>query len=507
MTMTPTTATMTMTMTDAESGTETEAGGLGAVARRVRRALRSVRTRVVVAYVVLLAGALGVASMVVRQVLLARVDRQIEQSLAQEVEELRRLAQGTDPSTGEAFGPDAQAIFDVFLARNVPADGEAFFTLVAGRPYASSAGAQAPLLADRDLVQGWSRLVEPDRSTVSTEAGEARTLAVPLLTAVGTTSGTFVVAFFPAGAQAEVGDAVRVMLVVSLFTLALSSLVAWSIAGRVLQPVHELTATSRRISGRDLTARFPVEGDDELSELGATFNEMLDRLETGFAAQRAVLDDIAHELRTPITIVRGHLELLGDDPIERAETVALCTDELDRMGRYVNDLLVVARARQPDFLQPEPVDVGELVEGLLARCRTIAERDWVIESAPPPGSLWLYADADRLTQALINLAQNAAQHTEPGSLIALGAGAAGATVRLWVRDTGPGIDPEVRDRLFLRFSRSTGSRERRPEGTGLGLAIVQAVATAHGGRVDVVSEPGQGATFALILPIDEGDEP
>ena len=504
MTMTMMRTTTAMTATTAT----TEALAVGhRVADALRRALRSIRTRVVVAYVLLLASALAVAILVVRQVLLTRVDREIEQSLAQEVEELRRLATGTDPSTGEPFGPDARSIFDVFLRRNVPADGEAFFTLVAGQPYASSSGAPAPLLADGTLVRRWADLAAPTRETVPTAAGDARTLAVPLLAADGDTGGTFVVAFFPAGARAEVGEAVRVVLVVSLATLVASSIVAWSIAGRVLRPVRELTATSKRISGSDLTARFPVEGDDELSQLGSTFNDMLDRLATGFAAQRAVLDDIAHELRTPITIVRGHLELLGDDPAERLETVELCTDELDRMGRYVNDLLLVAKARQPDFLKHEPVDVGEFMDGVLARCRGLADREWVIEAAPPPGQLWLDADPDRLTQAVINLAQNASQHTKPGSRIALGAVAAGPEARLWVHDSGPGVEPSVRDRLFLRFSRGAGSRASRPEGTGLGLAIVQAVAEAHGGRVEVASKPGQGATFTLIVPLDQGGEP
>jgi signal transduction histidine kinase len=496
-----------MTAISTTSTTDPTPSRVGHVVVGLRRALRSVRTRVVVAYVLLLASALAVVTIVVRQVLLARVDREIEQSLVLEVEELRRLASGNDPDTGQPFGLDVRGIFDDFLARNVPASGQAFFTLVAGRPYASSAGAPAPLLDDPAVTQAWAALREPERDTVATAAGSARVLAVPLLGPDDATTGTFVVSFFPAAARAEVGEAVRVVLVVSLVALVVSSFVAWSIAGRVVRPVQELAATSRRITGSDLTARFPIEGHDELAALGATFNDMLDRLETGFASQRAVLDDIAHELRTPITIVRGHLELLGDDPDEQRDTVALCLDELDRMGRYVNDLLVVAKARQPDFLKPEPLDVGELMDGLQARCRAIADRDWVVEAAPRPGRAWVFADPDRVTQAVINLAQNAAQHTQPGGRIGLGAAVHDQRLRLWVRDDGPGIDPAERDRLFLRFSRGAGSRAARPEGTGLGLAIVQAVAQAHGGRVEVASEPGHGALFTVVLPIDvEGAE-
>jgi signal transduction histidine kinase len=501
-----TTETMTTAMTTTAT-TEPAVGPLARVTGSARRAASMIRVRVVVGYVLLLAGALALVTIVVRQVLLTRLDREIEQTSAQEVEELRLLATGVDPATGEPFAGDARAILDVFLARNVPLRGEAFFTLVAGRPYAMSTGAPAALLDDRALVAQWATLREPQRETIQTTAGEARTLAVPLLASDGTTSGTFVVATFPAQISDEVTEAVRVIVIVGTVVLVLSSLVAWSLAGRVLQPVRSLTATSKRISDSDLTARFPVEGHDELAELGRTFNAMLDRLETGFASQRAFLDDVAHELRTPITIVRGHLELLGDDPADRADTVALCTDELDRMGRYVNDLLLVAKAQRPDFLKLQPVDIGELMDGLLARAQAIADRAWTLDAAPQPGRVWILADPDRLTQAIINLAQNAVQQTAAGATIGLGATVPGTELHLWVRDDGPGIEPTLRARLFQRFSRGTGSNATRPEGTGLGLAIVRAIAEAHGGRVDVDSELGRGARFTLIIPLDEGTTP
>jgi signal transduction histidine kinase len=284
--------------------------------------------------------------------------------------------------------------------------------------------------------------------------------------------------------------------------LVVSSIVAWSLAGRVLRPVRDLTDTARRIEERDLTARIPVQGEDELAELGRTFNAMLDRLQAAFGAQRDFLDDVAHELRTPITIVRGHLELLGDDPADRRETLAVVTDELDRMSRYVGDLLVVAKAGQPDFLRPELVDVGELVEGMFVRIEAIASRDWLLERAPTPGTTWAVADGERLTQAVVNLATNAVQHTSIGDQIGLGALVADRQLRVWIRDSGPGVEPAVRARLFTRFSRGAGSRHERPEGTGLGLAIVAAIANAHGGRVDVYSPPGEGATFALTIPLD-----
>ncbi|HWC69160.1 MAG TPA: HAMP domain-containing sensor histidine kinase [Acidimicrobiales bacterium] len=468
---------------------------------RWRHRLAGVRTRVVVGYVILLAAALAAATLVIRQVLLARLEEQIESALVQEVEELRQLVTGNDPATGEPFGDDVEAIFRTFLARNVPIEHEGFYTIVEEEPFLRSSAAPASLLDDGALVARLAAVQGAERFTVDSAAGEARLLAAPLLGG-SDVRGTFVVAYFPSSDRAELGSAIRTIAFVGFGVLVVSSIVAWSLAGRVLRPVRDLTDTARRIEERDLTARIPVQGEDELAELGRTFNAMLDRLQAAFGAQRDFLDDVAHELRTPITIVRGHLELLGDDPADRRETLAVVTDELDRMSRYVGDLLVVAKAGQPDFLRPELVDVGELVEGMFVRIEAIASRDWLLERAPTPGTTWAVADGERLTQAVVNLATNAVQHTSIGDQIGLGALVADRQLRVWIRDSGPGVEPAVRARLFTRFSRGAGSRHERPEGTGLGLAIVAAIANAHGGRVDVYSPPGEGATFALTIPLD-----
>jgi signal transduction histidine kinase len=283
--------------------------------------------------------------------------------------------------------------------------------------------------------------------------------------------------------------------------LVLTAALAWSIAGRILRPVRELTSTARRITGSDLSARIPVEGRDELAELGGTFNDMVQRLEDGITSRRRFLDDVAHELRTPITIARGHLEVLGDDPAERAETVAIVTDELDRMSRYVSDLLVLAKAEQPDFLSPAPIDLGELALDLLARLPGLAPRRWVLDAAPPVGIVTVVADRERLEQAVLNLASNAVQHTDDGAEIGLDIGATGQEAWLAVRDTGPGVDAAVAETLFDRYARGATSRTTRPDGAGIGLSIVDAIARAHGGRASLTSTPGAGATFTVTVPL------
>jgi signal transduction histidine kinase len=264
-----------------------------------------------------------------------------------------------------------------------------------------------------------------------------------------------------------------------------------------LRPVRELTDSARSITETDLSRRIPVEGDDEIAVLARTFNDMLDRLEGAFTAQRRFIDDAGHELRTPITIVRGHLELIGDDPEDRAQTLALVTAELDRMGRIVDELLLLARAEQPDFVQLDEVELSDLTTELLVKATALGERDWRLDACTS-GRVW--ADPQRLTQAVLNLARNAVEHTTPSAEIGLGSIRRAGEVRLWVRDTGPGIEPDERERIFERFTRGRRGRTRRSDGAGLGLAIVRAVALAHRGRVELDSRPGAGATFTLVFP-------
>ncbi len=474
--------------------------------RAARRILSGIRVRVVVGYVGLVAVALSVGVIVTRQALQSDLDRRIEADLAQEAEELRSLAAGTDPATGQPFGPDTAAIFDTFLARNVPNRGEAFFTLVDGAPYRFSSDPPAQLLADDDLVERWRSLAAPSRRTVQSSAGETRVLAVPLRQD-GTTRGVFVVAAFVEEDLDELAHAIRNVSAASAVVLALSAAVAWGLAARVIRPVRELTATARQITGSDLTARIPVEGRDELAELGGTFNDMVDRLEEGIRGQRQFLDDVAHELRTPLTIIRGHLETLGDDPRDRGDSVAIVTDELDRMSRYVSDLLVLARANEPDFCRLEPVDLGELAHTLLHKVEALGPRRWVLDDAPRPGLVAAVADVDRINQAMVSLADNAVQHTRDGDEIGLGVCVVDRHVRLWVRDTGPGVPAQLQAQIFDRSVRGAASRASRPAGMGIGLSIVAAIARAHGGDVVVEASPGTGATFTITLPLDPEESP
>jgi signal transduction histidine kinase len=453
----------------------------------------SFRVRVLGSFAALLAIALLAGLFLQRAVLFEGLEQDIQSALEQEREELEKLAGGRNPLTGEPFNDDVRAIFDTFLSRNLPEEGEVYIAFADGAPYKTT---PAPLRLDTvpELVDRWGSLTAGEGGEIDTEAGPVHYLAVPLRYG-GETRGVFVIANFSAAERAEIERAIQVEAVVGVLVLLVVTLISWFVAGRLLRPVRDLTETAEAITESDLTRRIPVEGDDEISRLAATFNEMLDRLETAFTAQRTFIDDAGHELRTPITIIRGHLDVMSDDPEDRAETLALVSDELDRMARIVDDLLLLAKAEQPDFLQEQPVELADLTTEILVKARALGDRSWQLDACAEGV---VRADPQRMTQAVLNLARNSVEHTTPGAEIGIGSAWGEDGVRLWVRDTGTGVKDTEKDRIFERFAR--GRFGRRSEGAGLGLAIVTTIAAAHGGRVDLDSTPGDGATFTIILP-------
>ena len=461
------------------------------------RAARGVRARILVYAVALLLLGIAVTVVTVRQILLVRLDAQVDERLTQEVAEFDALAAGVDPQTGRPFGPRIRPLFDLFLARNVPAADEQLLTYVDGRFYRRepSGGPMSPLSSSPALGERLAGAERPLSGTVDTPEGPVRYLAVPVSSQQAPARGTFVAAYSIGEDRAEVDDAVTVVGIVGAVVALIGSLVAYLAAGRVLAPLRELTETATAIEETDLTRRIDVRGEDELAELGRTFNAMLDRLEAAFGSQRELIRDVSHELRTPITIARGHLEVMGDDPVERAETLELVTDELDRMGRLVDDLVTLARAERPDFLRTEAIDIAGFTGAVLAKSSSLGERRWTLD-VKTDGRI--EADPQRLTQALVNLADNAVKQTNPGARIEIGAALDGGEARFWVGDEGHGLSAAEQRTLFDRFARGRGGA--RYEGTGLGLAIVRAIADAHGGRVEVSSRPGRGARFTIVIP-------
>jgi len=437
--------------------------------------------------------------LVARQVLLERLEERIDHELAQEVSELRLLANGTDPETGRPFGADVRRVFEVFLERNIPTRNEAVVTYVDGRVFRRSPRLRAPpyrLDRDPELTRRWGRLEDTDRGEISTPGGRVRFLAVPVRIDESR-SATFVVGVFRDQEEGELNEAIAALAAVGLALLVAGSILAWRLAGGVLGPVRAVTSTARSISATSLEGRIPERGGDEIAQLAATFNEMLDRLERAFADQRNFLDDAGHELRTPLTIVRGHLETLEDDPAARQRTVAIVLDEVKRMGRMVDDLVLLAQSNEPDFLRVGSVDVAALTHDLYEKARALGERDWRIDGF---GRGIIVVDGQRLTQAVMQLAQNAVEHTAVGDEIGLGSAVSVGGAQFWVRDTGAGVAAADRERIFERLERG---RNASRGGAGLGLAIVTAIARAHGGRAVLDGDGAPGARFSITVPTDQ----
>jgi two-component system OmpR family sensor kinase len=472
--------------------------------RRVRDwlgAAGSARSRILIAYVVLLAIAATLGILGFRQALLIRLEDEVDDAMRQEVLELERLqAEGIDPRTGQAFR-SLEDLFGLFFDRNVPSRGEAFLGFVDGKLTHSTTLARFPLDQlpaeaidyGKNLSRGSPGQERTATGRFSTEEGEAHYRATRILFQDDT--GAFVVTILPSQEREEIGELLTYGGAAALGVLLIASGLAWLIAGRVLKPVRLLTETAQSISQSDLTHRIEVRGSGEAAEMARSFNSMLDRLEAVFRSQREFVQDTNHELRDPLTIVRGHLELLDDDPVERQRTVKLVLDELDRMGRIVDDLQLLAEVDQPGFLRLEWVDAGLFADELISKAKALAPRRWVLEQSAHASFL---ADRHRLTEAVMNLAHNAVQHTTEADTVAIGLSLTEDLVRIWVRDTGVGIAVPDQERIFERFTRGSDAHLRY-RGGGLGLAIVKAVAEAHGGGVNLESRLGEGSTFTIVI--------
>jgi signal transduction histidine kinase len=429
----------------------------------------------------------------------ARIERAVTEQVEQELAEFATLRdEGIDPQTRPVQGfDDVRTLIRTFLLRNVPDDDELLVGWWDGRPQVVSDPEHRPLVFDPQFRSTVERRLEPGGTErLQTRWGEVVVTVQPVRDPQR--NGAFVIASFLADEHEELDRVMRTYAVVAVLSLLLITGVGSWQAGRLLAPLRTLRGTAEELTATDLSRRIPETGHDDITALTRTVNQMLDRLEAAFTGQRQFLDDVGHELKTPLTVIRGHLELLdAADPGEVEQTRELLVDEVDRMARLVGDLIMLAKSARPDFVRPAPVNVATLTATVLDKCRALGPRRWVLdEQAEFLGEL----DEQRLTQAMLQLAENAVKHTGAGDEIGVGSrlDRSADRLELWVRDTGPGVPDADKQRIFERFGRS--DVPHGDEGFGLGLSIVKAVAAGHGGTAHVADESPRGARFVLSLP-------
>ncbi len=290
--------------------------------------------------------------------------------------------------------------------------------------------------------------------------------------------------------------------IVGIFTLLLGVLAGWLLASSVARPMRRMATVAEGVDAGELSTRMPVDGTrDEVRRLAESFNGMLDRLEGAFERQRAFVADASHDLRTPLTVVRGQIEVLARNPDPNPDEVrrvaGLVSQATARMEAMVEDLLLLARSESSEGLRLESEELGPLLAGEVDGMDFDDERQITVgDTTSRPVKI----DRDQISRAVSNLISNAVHHTASGGLIEVSAVDRGPFVSIIVDDDGPGVPEADRDRIFDRFARLDQARTSTDGGSGLGLAIVKAIAEAHGGGVRCEDSPLGGARFVIDLP-------
>jgi two-component system OmpR family sensor kinase len=497
MTMTMTTTVMMMTMT--------------ATMTKAPERRWSIRARVLTGMMLLVGLALvaaGTASFAVQR---HELNDRLDESLIRTVKEFEVLTEtGVDPRTMDRF-KHAEDLLYIAMQRTLPSPKQGMLSLVADKVrWTAPDIVQTRLEDDPEFIE-WAKSVQGTNhirlGTVETEITTYRAVVVPVSLPADHEHGAFVLAY-DYSAEAIAND--RNFMIYSAVggsVMLVAALAAWLVVGRMLEPIRRLQTTAQQISETDVSQRIEVSGNDEFAELTVTVNEMLDRLDGALSAQRQLLDDVGHELRTPVTIINGHLELMDpNDPEDVAQSRDIAVDELRRMSLLINDLVTLAKSNRTDFLQVKPVEVGKLLDDILDKARGLGARQWRVDYRT---EATVALDPIRTTQAMLQLCANAVKFSAEDSRIGLGNeiirdAHGGTTLRWWVSDAGVGIQAEDLERIFERFGR--GQNSVRSSGSGLGLNIVQAIAETHGGRVWVNSEYGKGSTFYIDMPLSTGSK-
>lgn len=312
-------------------------------------------------------------------------------------------------------------------------------------------------------------------------------------------------AFDPNRAQLDFLQRVNQTLILAALGAAALALIMGVLLARSLShPLQELTQATRAVAQGDLTLQVPVRSQDELGQLASAFNQMSTQLGRARDQRRQMTADIAHDLRTPLSIILGHSEALHEGILlPTPDTFYIIHDEAKRLSRLVEELRTLSLAEAGELpMSPRAVAPEALLErALVAYTPQAQKQDISLTLQAPPDLPAINVDPDRMAQVFDNLLNNALRFTPAGGQITLGAAAADDMVHFWVRDSGPGIPADDLAHIFNRFYRGDKARQRQEGSSGLGLAIARSIVESHQGRIWAASAMGQGATFHLELPV------
>lgn len=287
----------------------------------------------------------------------------------------------------------------------------------------------------------------------------------------------------------------------SLVAALLAVLFSILIAKKITKPLKTLVLGIRRLGSGEKVSEVKIDTEDEFHELGTAFNQMSDRLSRNEEVRRALVADVAHELRTPLAILQGKLESIQEGAIQASEEVVLeLTDEVYRLNRLVSDLQQLTLAEAGKLpLNRQAVNLKKLIDKISTHLQWLADEKGIHFSYENiPDDCWAEIDSDRITQVIVNLIGNALRHTEPQGTVEITVESSDA-LYIKVKDTGPGIPDEALPFVFDRFYKRDTSRNRNEGGTGLGLSIAKGFVEAHGGTISVESKVGKGTIFTIIL--------
>ncbi|MBI1805298.1 MAG: HAMP domain-containing protein [Ignavibacteriae bacterium] len=312
---------------------------------------------------------------------------------------------------------------------------------------------------------------------------------------------------YPLGELGEVlDDLFRIFVLLIPIALGVSLAGGWLLAFISLRPVDEVTKTAREISASNLGKQIPESGvDDEIGRLISTFNDMITRLRQSFDQIKQFSSDASHELRTPLTIMRGEVELAlrsSKSPEEYRRVLVSNLEEILRLATIIDSLLEFSKS-DPDLLEIafEKVNLKEILAELYEDSEVIAEKKHISVTLEKNEDVVIVGDAVRLRQLFLNLVDNAVKYTPEHGHVTLCSERQNGFVQVKVRDDGIGIPKEDQQRIFNRFYRVEKGRSREMGGSGLGLSIAKSIVLLHRGRIEVESDPGNGATFTVFLPV------